>query len=169
MKEWTATLAGGPGPSQSFWISQSCMQEKKLPIFSGFESYPTPKVYFRETRPLEAVLSGISESGSVCVEGGTFCGSGQEASLQGLFVGPMGRFWSVSRQLPIHQARPFDSDTTLLWGRLVILASLCRLPSMPTHRLFPGPSRPTWPAPCSHKPNHRPSWTSGISPAGEMW
>ncbi|XP_042814469.1 BET1-like protein isoform X1 [Panthera tigris] len=35
-----------------------------------------------------------------------------------LLCGPMGRFWSVSRQLPIHQARPFDSEYHLTVGML---------------------------------------------------
>lgn len=47
---------------------------------------------------------------------------------------PIGHFWSVSWQLPLHQARPFDSEYRLTKGTLSYLRipSLCRLPSMPS-------------------------------------
>lgn len=53
------------------------------PVFSGFTVWPTPKMDFRETRRLEAVPSGILESGRVCVGGRHSMGQGRRFPCKG--------------------------------------------------------------------------------------
>lgn len=85
-------------------------------------------------------------------------GQGGSFPARTLLMGPIGHFFRVTGQFPPTASVP----------------SLCRssdplprpqLLQMPTP--LPSPLLPTWPAPGSHKANHRPSQVSGFPPHSE--